>query len=121
MFTFECLNHRAKLILASWEASGFDLRDFYVREEDGYTNIHCKHDYLHYKSEEVNILTKALNGFKTTSAEPYYFTNQNGYSSWRYYLPDGTQKSGQDETSQPLNWPQQIERYRVALLLQATG
>lgn len=120
MFTFECLNHRAKLILASWEASGFDLRDFYVREEDGYTHIHCKYDYTHYKTEEVNILLWEFNDVRLRSAEPYFFTNNNTHNNWRYYKPDGTYHIWSGDVAQTFNWPQQIERYRVALLLQIT-
>ncbi len=121
MFTFECLNHRAKLVLASWEASGFDLRDFYVREEDGYTNIYCRHDYLHYKSEEVTTLLNSLSKLTAKSIEPYFFTNNNGHLSCRYYHPNGVYENMSGDTLKPFNWPQQIERYRVALLLQATG
>lgn len=121
MFTFECLNHRAKLILASWEASGFDLRDFYVREENGYTNVHCKYDYCHYKEAEVTELLRAISYLSGKSVEPYFFTNNNGYTSWRYYRSDGTRYASSGDAPPPFNWPQQIERYRVALLFQATG
>ena len=120
MFTFECLNHRAKLILASWGAAGFDLRDFYVREEDGYTNVHCKYDYCHYKQEEVTELLRAISYLSGKSVEPYYFTNNNGHHSWRHYLPEIKCIVGSGDFLQPFNWPQQIERYRVALLLQIT-
>ena len=120
MFTFECLNHRAKLILASWEECGFDLRDFYVREEDGYTNVHCKYDYIHYKSEEADILLRQISVLLNLK-EPYVFESHNGHSSWYLYRPDGSFWKMSGEVSPSYNWPQQIERYRVALLLQATG
>lgn len=121
MFTFECLNHRAKLILASWEECGFDLRDFYVREEDGYTNVHCKYDYCHYKQEEVTALLRVAQTLINNTLEPYFFSNNNGHNNWRYYRPDGSWQVMSGDVLQPFNWPQQIERYRVALLLQATG
>lgn len=123
MFTFECLNHRAKLILASWEASGFDLRDFYVREENGYTNILCKYDYLHYTAVELLALKNEIRTVIDRTIEPYFYSTEKGNNSYRYYQPDGSHKItlSTNDATQPFNWSQQIERYRVALLLQATG
>ena len=122
MFTFECLNHRAKLILASWEASGFDLRDFYVREEDGYTNVHCKYDYLHYTADELLTLKNVIRPVIDRTNEPYFYSTEQGNNSFRYYQSDGSHKItvSVNDATQPFNWPQQVERYRVALLLQIT-
>lgn len=120
MFTFECLNHRAKLILDSWEAVGFGLRDFYIEEKDGYTHIHCKYDSLHYKKEEVNTLISRVSYLNKETREPYFIANSIGHVRGHCYHSNGAYTYWRGDVLTPFNWPQQIERYRVALLLKAT-
>lgn len=124
MFTLELPNDEAQKLIWAWEDRGILSGEYTLVQQDGYVHINWLYGLFHYNRPTFDLIHNILRVFLTNTDAPHIFESQEYISSIKMY--GHNYKNTVIKTQDPFEyyefrWPQQLERYRVALLLQITG
>ena len=125
MFTLEILTEEAQQLLQTWRNNGVDLRNFEVVRQQGYRHIRCLHymadfDFVRDLFYKIN---SPLQSFIRNNNSPFILVSDELAPCTSAYDEDFKHIFLNQSLSDYMifEWPEQIMRYRAALLLQITG
>jgi len=123
MFTLEVLTEEAEKLLQKWRDSGVDLRNFEVVRQQGYRHIRCLCGYFEYSVADFISINKPIESFIRSSNSPFILESDELFQCVSAYTEDFKHLFINGSTSDytPFVWPEQIVRYRAAMLLKTTG
>lgn len=123
MFTLELPNDEAQKLIWAWENKGILSGEYNLIQQDGYVHINWLYGLFHYDRGAFDLILSILRKFLRTTYAPFILESQEITNSGGVY--DSSYQFSRVKAQDPFEyyefeWPQQIERYRVALLLKAT-
>ena len=123
MFTLELPNDGAQKLIWAWEDRGILSGEYTLVQQDGYVHINWLYGLFHYDRPTFDLIHNILRVFLASTPAPYILESQEYNGSIRMYRD--SYEIRHLRTQDPFDfyefrWPQQLERYRVALLLKAT-
>lgn len=124
MFTLEVLTEEAQQLLRVWRDNGVDLRNFEVVRQQDYRHIRCL-SYMadfDFDRDLFHKINAPLHNFIRNSKSPFILTSDELYPCASAYDKDFKHifSNGSISDYMVFEWPEQIMRYRAALLLKAT-
>lgn len=123
MFTLEVLTGEAQQLLQIWRDNGVDLRNFEVVRQQGYRHIRCLHNVLDFDFDTFSKINSPLQNFIRNNKSPFILISDELSPCTSAYDKDFRHifLNGSISDYMVFEWPEQIMRYRAALLLQITG
>jgi hypothetical protein len=123
MFTLEVLTGEAQQLLQIWRDNGVDLRNFEVVRQQGYRHIRCLHNVLDFDFDTFSKINSPLQNFIRNNNSPFILVSDELSPCTSAYDKDFKHifLNGSISDYMVFEWPEQIMRYRAALLLQITG
>jgi hypothetical protein len=123
MFTLEVLTGEAQQLLQIWRDNGVDLRNFEVVRQQGYRHIRCLHNVLDFDFDTFSKINSPLQNFIRNNNSPFILVSDELSPCTSAYDKDFKHifLNGSISDYMIFEWPEQIMRYRAALLLQITG
>jgi len=123
MFTLEVLTGEAQQLLQIWRDNGVDLRNFEVVRQQGYRHIRCLHNVLDFDFDTFSKINSPLQNFIRNNKSPFILISDELSQCTSAYDKDFRHifLNGSISDYMVFEWPEQIMRYRAALLLQITG
>lgn len=123
MFTLEVLTGEAQQLLQIWRDNGVDLRNFEVVRQQGYRHIRCLHNVLDFDFDTFSKINSPLQSFVRNNKSPFILISDELSQCTSAYDKDFRHifLNGSISDYMVFEWPEQIMRYRAALLLQITG
>ncbi len=123
MFALELPNDEAQKLIWAWEDRGILSPEYDLVQQDGYVHINWLYGLFHYDRPTFDLIHNILRVFLANTPAPHIFESQEFISSIQIY--GDNYEIRHIRTQDPFDlyefrWPQQLERYRVALLLKAT-
>lgn len=122
MFTLEVLTEEAQQLLQTWRDNGIDLRNFEVVRQQGYRHIRCLHNVLDFDFDTFSKINTPLQSFIRNNKSPFILESDELMPCTSAYNKDFKHVFLRENLIEyfPFEWPEQIMRYRAALLLKAT-
>lgn len=122
MFTLEVLTEEAEKLLQLWRDCGVDLRNFEVVRQQGYRHIRCLHNAFDFDFETFSKINSPLQSFIRNNKSPFILVSDALSPCTSAYDKDFKYIFLNESVSEYMvfEWPEQIVRYRAALLLKAT-
>ena len=123
MFTLEVLTEEAEKLLQTWRDSGVDLRNFEVVRQQGYRHIRCLCGYFECDRDTFDRLNTPLQSFIRNNKSPFILESDELMPCTSVYDKDFKHIFSYESISDytVFEWPEQIMRYRAAMLLKITG
>ena len=123
MFTLEVLTEEAEKLLQKWQDTGVDLNNFTITNQQGYTHISCMYSIFKYSVADFININKPIESFIRSSNSPFILESDELFQCVSAYTEDFKHLFINGSTSDytPFVWPEQIVRYRAAMLLKTTG
>lgn len=123
MFTLEVLTEEAQQLLQQWRDNGVDLRNFEVVRQQGYRYIRCLVGYFECDRDTFDRLNTPLQSFIRNNKSPFILESDELMPCTSAYNKDFKHVFLRENLIEyfSFEWPEQIMRYRAALLLQITG
>ena len=120
MFTLEVLTEEADKLLRIWRDNGVDLRNFQVVRQQGYRHIRCLHNDFDF--DIFKRINSPLQIFIRNNNSPFILVSEELCPCASAYDKDFRRifSNGSISEYMVFEWPEQIMRYRAALLLKAT-
>lgn len=123
MFALELPNDEAQKLIWAWESKGILRGEYDLVQQDGYVHINWLYGLFQYDKSTFDLILSILRKFLRTTYAPFIIESQEITSSVGIY--NSTYQFSCVKSQDPFDfyefkWPQQLERYRVALLLKAT-
>ena len=120
MFTLEVLTEEADKLLRIWHDNGVDLRNFQVVRQQGYRHIRCLHNDFDF--DIFKRINSPLQIFIRNNNSPFILVSEELCPCASAYDKDFRRifLNGSVSDYMVFTWPEQIMRYRAALLLKAT-
>ena len=122
MFTLEVLTEEAQQLLQTWRDNGIDLRNFEVVRQQGYRHIRCLHNAHEFDFGIFSLVNSPLQSFIRNNKSPFILVSDELSPCTSAYDKDFKHifLNGSASDYMVFEWPEQIMRYRAALLLQIT-
>lgn len=123
MFTLEVLTEEAEKLLQTWRDSGVDLRNFEVVRQQGYRHIRCLVGCFKCDRDTFDKINTPLQSFLRNTKSPFILESDELMPCTSAYNKGFKHIFLNGSVSEYIifEWPEQIMRYRAALLLQITG
>lgn len=123
MFTLELLTEEAEELLQQWRDNGVDLRNFEVVTQEDYNHIRCLVNYFDCDRDTFDKVNTPLQRFIRNNKSPFILESDELMPCTSAYNKDFKHVRLMENLIEysPFDWPEQIMRYRAALLLQITG
>ena len=123
MFTLEVLTEEAQQLLQAWRDNGVDLRNFEVVRQQGYRHIRCLVGYFKCDRDTFDKINTPLQSFLRNTKSPFILESDELMPCTSAYNKGFKHIFLNGSVSEYIifEWPEQIMRYRAALLLQITG
>lgn len=123
MFTLELPNDEAQRLIWAWEDRGILSGEYTLVQQEGYVHINWLYGLFHYDRPTFDLIHNILRSFLSNTSAPYILESQEYNSSIKMYRDSYEVRT--TRTQDPFDfyefrWPEQLERYRVAMLLKAT-
>jgi hypothetical protein len=122
MLTLEVLTEEAEKLLQVWRDSGVDLRDFEIIRQQNYSHIRCLHNVFDFDRDTFDRVNTPLQVFIRKNKSPFILISDELSPCISAYNSDFKHifLNGSLSDYMVFEWPEQIMRYRAALLLKAT-
>lgn len=122
MFTLEVLTEEAEELLQQWRDNGVDLRNFEVVHQQGYRHIRCLHNVLNFDFDTFSKISSPLQSFVRNNKSPFILISDELSPCTSAYDKDFKHifSNGSISDYMVFDWPEQIMRYRAAMLLKIT-
>lgn len=122
MFMLEVMNEDAQTLLQIWRDSNVDLKNFEVIRQQGYRHIRCISIPFEHDRYTYDAIVEPIQRFIRKSKSPFILSSEDLASCVSAYNQEFTHVfiNGHLDSYLDFKWPEQIERYRVALLLKIT-
>lgn len=122
MFTLEVLTEEAEQLLQTWRDNGVDLRYFAVVKQQGYKHIRCLHNVFDFDFDTFSKINSPLQSFIRSNNSPFILISDELSPCTSAYDKDFKHifLNGSISDYMVFEWPEQIMRYRAALLFKAT-
>jgi hypothetical protein len=123
MFTLEVLTGEAQQLLQIWRDNGVDLRNFEVVTQEDYNHIRCLVNYFDCDRDTFDKVNTPLQSFIRNNKSPFILISDELSPCTSAYNKGFKHIFLNRSISEYIifEWPEQIMRYRAALLLQITG
>lgn len=122
MFTLEVLTEEAEQLLQTWRDIGVALRNFEVVKQQSYRHIRCLHNVFNFDFDTFSKINSPLQSFIRNNNSPFILVSDELSPCTSAYDKDFKHifLNGSISDYMVFIWPEQIMRYRAALLLQIT-
>lgn len=122
MFTLELPNDGAAKLIDAWFNSGISTNDYDILQNEYRTYIRWLYSSDQYINTDFNKIHKPLKNFIETTEKPFIFLSEALGDKFGIYDTNFEHHLIYPESlyNNNFRWPDQLERYRVALLLKAT-
>lgn len=123
MFTFELPNTEAEMLIDIWgSTSNITASQCVIVQQQGYTHIRWLYSAFGYDRATFDFIQNPILSFRKKTKVPYIFISEElgNYIGAYTEIFNLIFLSPSMQVSFDFNWSQQLERYRVALLLKAT-
>ena len=123
MFTLEVLTEEAQQLLQTWRDNGVDLTNFEVVRQQGYRHIRCLVGHSDCARYIFNKINTPLQVFIRKNKSPFILISDELSPCISAYDKDFKHIFSYESISDytVFEWPEQIMRYRAAMLLKITG
>ena len=126
MFILQLLTSHKDLIINKWLSNNVSIDStFGISSTNGWTYITCLKGFNSFNNRELNLVNIPIEEFLRLTDTPVMWRRDTGFSCL-YYTPEYVHKhqffsnTQVDQLSISFNLSEQLERYRVALLLKTT-
>ena len=126
MFILQLLTSHKDLIINKWLSNNVSIDStFDIRSTNGWTYITCLEGFSSFNNRKLNLVHIPIEEFLRLTDTPVMWRRDIGFSCL-YYTPEYVYKhqfsfnTQIEQLSISFNLSEQLERYRVALLLKAT-
>jgi len=123
MVTLELPNDEAQKLIWAWENKGILSGEYELVQQDGYIHLRWLYNVFHYARNTYDLIHSILRNFLGITLAPYVCESESLGNYLKMYTPNYETRCFKTQymfESYEFRWPQQLERYRVALLLKAT-
>ena len=121
MFMLEVMSEEAKKLIQHWSKHNIPLSNFEFVQQQGYVHIRC---LCHFETNSYvyNTTARSVQLFIRSSKSPFILSSEDIPSCVSAYNQEFKHIfiNGHLDGYLDFKWPEQIERYRVALLFKAT-
>lgn len=126
MFILQLLTSHKDLIINKWLSNNVSIDStFYISSTNGWTYITCLKGFNSFNNRDLNSINDPITEFLRLTDTPVMWGRDTGFNCL-YYTPEYVYKhqfsfnTQIEQLSISFNLSEQLERYRVALLLKAT-
>lgn len=126
MFILQLLTSHKDLIINKWLSNNVSIDStFDISSTNGWTYITCLKGFSSFNNRELNLVHIPIEEFLRLTDTPVMWRRDIGFSCF-YYTPEYVYKhqfsfnTQIEQLSISFNLSEQLERYRVAMLLKAT-
>lgn len=122
MFMLEVINEETEKLTQYWAKHNIPLSNFEIVQQQGYVHIRCLYPTFETNSYVYNTTARSVQLFIRSSKSPFILSSEDISSCVSVYSQEFTHVfiNGHLDGYIDFKWTEQIERYRVAMLLKAT-